>query len=145
GRLRVRLGEHTKSTDAPVGAATQTTIDFEVSNHLEHYLPLSLDWTSETAAASVKVLAAVKALEPPPIGMSQPIEWIETDALPSHPFFPPVVPPQPPKILSAKAVHGEGESAPVLPFDVTTTRPSIREGQLFEFIMFTHGSPDVPA
>ena len=147
GRLRVRLGEQMRETTALTGGTFNlTTIDFEVRNHLEHYLPLSIDWTSETGAAGLKIVKMIDA-NADSMESQGPLEpvWEEVETLHYQLFFPPVVPPKPPNILDAKPVFGEGEQPPVLPYDVTTTRPSIREGQTFEFHMEVFGNAEVQA
>ncbi|MCZ7604617.1 MAG: PA14 domain-containing protein [Planctomycetota bacterium] len=149
GRLRVKLGEQMRETAAQTGGTFNlTTLDFEVSNREEHYLPLSIDWTSETGPAGLKIVkmrrngvlvegAGEEAVFTP--------NWEEVETLGYRLFFPPVVPPKPPRIVSAKALFAEGEQPPILPYDITTTRPSIREGQLFEFNLEVFGNAEVLA
>ncbi|MCB9932888.1 MAG: IPT/TIG domain-containing protein [Planctomycetes bacterium] len=146
GRLRVRLGEQMRETAAQTGGTFNlTTLDFEVSNREEHYLPLSIDWTSETGPAGLKIVKMVSVpAEKNPEGGSG-IAWAEDSVLPFQLFFPPVVPPKPPRIVSAKPLFAEGEQPPILPYDITTTRPSIREGQLFEFNLEVFGNAEVLA
>lgn len=143
GRLRVTLGTESKVTAAlPGGSNDLTTLDFEVPFGEERYLPLSLDWTSETGPASLRVVEMKQAV---PVAEGQPIGWQEVRALPSHLFFPPVVPPSPPKIKSVKPLWPEGEQPPVLPYTVTGALPSVREGQEFEFVMEVFGNAEVRA
>ncbi|MBZ0134942.1 MAG: IPT/TIG domain-containing protein [Planctomycetes bacterium] len=142
GRLRVKLGEVLKETTAPTQEQFNlTTLDFEVRNHEEHYLTLSIDWTSESGPAGLSVVKMHNG-DPslpsvPPMGL-QP-SWQVVETLQNHLFFPPVVPPKPPQILSAKPVFAEGEQPPQLPFDVTSTLPSIREGQTCEITLRAFG------
>jgi len=144
GRLRVTLGTETKVTAAlPGGTNDLTTLDFEVAAGEERYLPLSIDWTSETGPASLRVVE-MKHLGPSDTDGSVPV-WGDLRTLPSHLFFPPVVPPSPPRIKSVKALWPEGEQPPVLPYTVTTILPSVREGQEFEFVMEVFGNADVRA
>lgn len=146
GRLRVKLGEQMRETAAQTGGTFNlTTLDFEVSNREEHYLPLSIDWTSETGPAGLKIvkMVSVPAEKNPEGGPG--IAWAEDSVLPYQLFFPPVVPPKPPRIVSAKPLFAEGEQPPILPYDITTTRPSIREGQLFEFNLEVFGNAEVLA
>lgn len=143
GRLRVTLGTESKVTTAlPGGSNDLTTLDFEVPAGEERYLPLSMDWTSETGPASLRVVEMKQAV---PVAEGQPVGWQEVRALPSHLFFPPVVPPSPPKIKSVKPLWPEGEQPPVLPYTVTSTLPSVREGQEFEFVMEVFGNAEVRA
>jgi hypothetical protein len=145
GRLRVKLGEILKETAALTGGTFDlTTLDFEVTDPSEHFVPLSIDWTSETGPAGLKVVKMEAAYETVMHGEATPA-WEEVETLQHQLFFPPVVPPKPPKILVAKPLFAEGEQPPVLPFDVTTTRPSIREGQQFEFNMEVYGNAEVLA
>lgn len=140
GRLRVKLGEQLKETEAqPGGNFDLTTLDFEVSNHEEHYLPLSIDWTSETGPAGLTVLKMRG--ETAPMGELGPLEpvWVQVETLQEQLFFPPVVPPKPPEIVKVTPVYAEGEQPPTLPFDVTTTRPSVREGQTCEITLRAFG------
>ncbi|MCA8944767.1 MAG: IPT/TIG domain-containing protein, partial [Planctomycetes bacterium] len=147
GRLRVKLGDQMRETNAQTGGSFDlTTIDFEVRNHEEHYLPLSIDWTSESGAAGLKVVKMVSGGEilDSPGGQTEVI-WTEIETLQAQLFFPPVVPPKPPVILSAKPIFEEGQQPPLLPFALNTTRPSIREGQVFEFDMEVFGNAEVLA
>ncbi|MEZ5991190.1 MAG: PA14 domain-containing protein [Planctomycetota bacterium] len=147
GRLRVKLGDQMRETNAQTGGSFDlTTIDFEVRNHEEHYLPLSIDWTSESGAAGLKVVKMVNGGEilDSPGGQTEVI-WTEVETLQPQLFFPPVVPPKPPVILSAKPIFEEGQQPPLLPFTLNTTRPSIREGQVFEFDMEVFGNAEVLA
>ncbi|MBE7491461.1 MAG: IPT/TIG domain-containing protein [Planctomycetes bacterium] len=143
GRLRVTLGTETRATAAlPGGSNDLTTLDFEVPAGEERYLPLRMDWTCESGPAGLRV-AEMKQLVP--VNEGQPVGWQEVRALPFQLFFPPVVPPQPPKIKSVKPLWPEGEQPPVLPYTVTTTRPSVREGQEFEFVLEVYGNAEVRA
>lgn len=158
GRLRVRLGEQMRETAAQTGGTFNlTTLDFEVSNREEHYLPLSIDWTSESGPAGLKIVKMVWVGESSitNIRLNEKGEleeqttttplWEEVETLGYQLFFPPVVPPKPPRIVSAKPLFAEGEQPPILPYDITTTRPSIREGQLFEFNLEVYGNAEVLA
>jgi hypothetical protein len=147
GRLRVRLGEQLRETAAQTGGSFNlTTLDFEVSNREEHYLPLSIDWTSEAGPAGLKIVKMVEeGMVTEDEGGSQQVLWKEVETLGYQLFFPPVVPPKPPRIVSAKPLFAEGEQPPILPYDITTTRPSIREGQLFEFNLEVFGNAEVLA
>lgn len=143
GRMRVTLGAETRVTSAEPGAGPhQTTLDFVIAAGAERYLPLSIEWTNESGAASLRVSewAADAAVGE---GVGSP--WIEVRALPTQLFFPPVVPPNPPKIVSVKALVPEGETPAPLPYVVTTTRPSVREGQQFEFVLEVYGNAEVLA
>lgn len=158
GRLRVKLGEQLRETAAQTGGSFNlTTLDFEVSNREEHYLPLSIDWTSETGPAGLKIVKMVWVGESSITNIrlndkgeleeqttTTPL-WEEVETLGYQLFFPPVVPPKPPRIVSAKPLFAEGEQPPILPYDITTTRPSIREGQLFEFNLEVFGNAEVLA
>ena len=138
GRLRVKLGDELKETTAPTDEQFNlTTLDFEVRNHAEHYLPLSIDWTSESGPAGLKIVKMVKD-EPETTG-NPPIAWKEVEALQSHLFFPPVVPPKPPEILDVKPVYADGEQPPVLPFEVTSILPAVREGQACDITLRAFG------
>lgn len=145
GRLRVKLGEQMRETAAQTGGQFDlTTIDFEVRDHTEHYVFVSIDWTSEAGAAGLKVVKMVDANANESQELLEPV-WGEVETLQSQLFFPPVVPPKPPVILSARPIFEEGEQPPVLPFEATSTRPSIREGQVFEFDMEVFGNAEVLA
>lgn len=147
GRLRVKLGEQLRETAAQTGGTFNlTTLDFEVSNREEHYLPLSIDWTSESGPAGLKIVKMIEeGMVTEAEGGSQQVLWKEVETLGYQLFFPPVVPPRPPRIVSAKPLFAEGEQPPILPYDITTTRPSIREGQLFEFNLEVFGNAEVLA
>lgn len=143
GRLRVTLGTETRSTGAPPGGSNNlTTVDFEVVPGPERYLPLSIDWTCEAGPASLRVVEMKQAV---PVSESETVGWQEVRALPAHLFFPPVVPPSPPKIKSVKPLWPEGELPPELPYTVTGTLPSVREGQEFELVMEVFGNAEVRA
>ncbi|MCA8935296.1 MAG: IPT/TIG domain-containing protein [Planctomycetes bacterium] len=158
GRLRVKLGDQMRETNAQTGGQFDlTTIDFEVRNHEEHFLPLSIDWTSESGAAGLKVVKMVKVGELTSttikLGEGDTVvketttipSWEEVETLQAQLFFPPIVPPKPPVILSARPVFEEGQQPPLLPYTMNTTRPSIREGQVFEFDMEVFGNAEVLA
>jgi hypothetical protein len=148
GRLRVKLGETLKETAAQTGGTFNlTTLDFEVTDPSEQFVPLSIDWTSETGPAGLKIVKLIPEVVTysEETGNEEPVVWKEIETLQYQLFFPPVVPPKPPKILAAKPLYAESEQPPVLPFDVTTTRPSIREGQQFEFYMEVFGNAEVLA
>lgn len=146
GRLRVKLGEQLRETAAQTGGSFNlTTLDFEVSNREEHYLPLSIDWTSETGPAGLKIIKMVQDGLLTSGEEDMQVVWKEVETLGYQLFFPPVVPPKPPRIVSAKPLFAEGEQPPILPYDITTTRPSIREGQLFEFNLEVFGNAEVLA
>lgn len=151
GRLRVKLGEVLKETTAPTQEQFNlTTLDFEVRNHIEHYLTLSIDWTSEQGPAGLKVVKMVQLKHEDPTSSESPenlgaLPWVESETLQQQLFFPPVVPPKPPVILDVKPVFAEGEQPPQLPYDVTTTLPSIREGQDFEFLIMVYGNAETLA
>lgn len=146
GRLRVTLGTESKATAAlPGGSNDLTTLDFEVPAGEERYLPLSIDWTSETGPASLRVVEMKQEPKDKNADPNQTWYWAEVRTLPSHLFFPPVVPPQPPRIKSVKPLWPEGEQPPVLPYTVTSTLPSVREGQEFEFVMEVFGNAEVRA
>ena len=149
GRLRVTLGEVLKETTAPTQEQFNlTTLDFEVRNHEEHYLPLSIDWTSESGPAGLKIVKMEldqSSSDAQPENSSVLMTWVEVETLQQQLFFPPVVPPKPPQILNAKPVFAEGEQPSPVPYDVTTTLPSIREGQDFEFLIMVHGNAEALA
>lgn len=145
GRLRVKLGEVLKETTAPTQEQFNlTTLDFEVRNHEEHYLTLSIDWTSEKGPAGLKVVKMVKDGVSGSSDPNAPITttWVEVETLQPHLFFPPVVPPKPPVILDVKPVFAEGEQPPALPFEATSTRPGVREGQPCEITLRAFGKVD---
>ncbi|MCB9893488.1 MAG: IPT/TIG domain-containing protein [Planctomycetes bacterium] len=58
-------------------------------------------------------------------------------------FFPASVPPEPPVISNAKAVWPEEEQPPVPPYDVDTSRPSVKVGQEFTFSITTSTPPEI--
>jgi hypothetical protein len=136
GRLRVKLGNHTRVTEALPGTEeVQTTLDFELPAGPEQYLPLSIEFTAEGGAASLQVLKANLSTEGQVV--------VDSPLQPQH-FFPLEAPPQPPRIVSARAVQPDGVPAPELPFVHVSDRPSIREGQTFEFILFIYDDPEMP-
>lgn len=143
GRMRITLGTETRATGAEPGAGPhQTTLDFVIAAGTERYLPLSIEWTNESGAASLRVSEwATDAA----VGEGVGAPWTEVRVLPTQLFFPPVVPPNPPKIVSVKALLPEGETPAPLPYTLTTTRPSVREGQQFEFVMEVYGNAEVLA
>ncbi|MCA8914811.1 MAG: IPT/TIG domain-containing protein [Planctomycetes bacterium] len=146
GRLRVKLGEVMKQTTSPTGATFDlTTLDFEVRDNTEHYLPMSIDWTSESGPAGLTIVKMVQDGAVTEGEGSTGITWKQVETLPYQLFFPPVVPPKPPLIIEAAPMFAEGEQPPVLPYDIRTTLPSIREGQQFEFTMIVYGDAEVQA
>ncbi|MBK8205453.1 MAG: hypothetical protein IPK87_01545 [Planctomycetes bacterium] len=141
GRLRVTLGEQTRGSEGLTGDVnSQTILDFEVPKGEERYLPLSIDFTGEGPNASLRITEMKHGTQANPDGSMM---WEEVRVLPYQYFFPPVVPPKPPRILGAKAIYPEGETPPVLPFTQPSTLPSIREGQEFEFEVEVTGDAEV--
>ncbi|MCB9893677.1 MAG: IPT/TIG domain-containing protein [Planctomycetes bacterium] len=146
GRLRVKLDQVMKQTTSPTGATFDlTTLDFEVRDNTEHYLPMSIDWTSESGPAGLTIVKMVQDGVVTEGEGSTGITWKQVETLPYQLFFPPVVPPKPPLIIEAAPMFTEGEQPPVLPYDIRTTLPSIREGQQFEFTMIVYGDAEVQA
>ncbi|MCA8915126.1 MAG: IPT/TIG domain-containing protein [Planctomycetes bacterium] len=50
-------------------------------------------------------------------------------------FFPPVAPPEPPVISNVKPVWADGEQSAVPPYDADGSRPSVKVGQEFDFVL----------
>ncbi len=141
GRLRVTLGDQARGSEGATGDVnSQTILDFEVPAGDERYLPLSIDFTAEGPGASLRITEMKHGTQANPDGS---LMWEEVRVLPYQYFFPPVVPPKPPRILSAKAIYSEGETPPAVPFSNPSTLPSIREGQDFEFEVEVTGDAEV--
>jgi hypothetical protein len=134
GRLRVTLGGETRATQAPPGTQDAvTTLDFEITEQAEHYLPLSMDLTAEGASAALAIQELMRIEG----------EWQVVRTLPPQLLFPPVTPPEPPRILSVTPLWPENEPEPILPYDRLPELPSVREGQQFEFVLEIHGNQEV--
>lgn len=143
GRLRVTLGEQTRATEGGMADTNaQTILDFEVPNGEERYLPLTFDFTAEGANAALRVVEMKPGKQANPDGSPM---WEEVRVLPYQYFFPPVVPPKPPRILSVKPVIPEGETPPLLPYVPHTNLPSVREGQEFDLEVEVTGTAEVQA
>lgn len=100
---------------------------------LGEFLPLTIDFIAPTADASILVAFELNGL---PGGVRK---------IGPQFFFPPVTPPQPPVISHVRPLLAEGELPRELPYDVLTDKPSIREGQTFEFRLTVFGGDDVKA
>jgi hypothetical protein len=136
GRLRVTLGGQTRATEALPGTEdAQTLLDFEVPAGPEQYLPLSIEFTAEGPAASLQAHWAKRNAE----GQLEAASRVQSQL-----FFPPETPPQPPRIVSARPIQPEGVPEPDLPFEHSSDRPSIREGQTFDFVLMIYDDPDMP-
>ncbi|MBX3458621.1 MAG: hypothetical protein KF696_01500 [Planctomycetes bacterium] len=143
GRLRVTLGEQTRGTEGGMGDGNaQTILDFEVPKGAERYLPLTIDFTAEGAGAALRVVEMKPGKQPNPDGSPM---WEEVRVLPYQYFFPPVVPPRAPRILSVRAYVPEGETPAPLPYVPHTSLPSVREGQDFDFELEVTGDAEVQA
>lgn len=145
GRLRVTLGAETKSSPPPTGESSgQTVLDFAVPYGEETYLPLTIDFTNDKGAASLTVVwAAAGSGDEAQVLINAPVNFGEQ--LPERLFFPPVVPPKPPKIISVTPIVAENAPPVQLPYDADTNRPSVREGQQFKLIVELYGSTEVRA
>lgn len=140
GGLRVTLGNRTKTDPS-----YKSVVVFDFTTSEETCLPLSIDWFNESGPAHflVFVMAPRNTVrDGAPLDPSE-YDWVGGGELRPELLFPPVVPPKAPRILDAAPIYDEGEQPPQLPYDITTTRPSIREGQQFEFQMEVFGNAEV--
>jgi PA14 domain len=67
------------------------------------------------------------------------------EQLPERLFFPPVVPPKPPKIISVTPIVLPDAPPVQLPYDADAAKPSVREGQQFKLVVELYGSAEVRA
>ena len=147
GRIRVSLGDQTRTSGAWIAdQQVATVLDFEVPYGDERYLPLAIDFTNQAGAASLTVVwAAAGSGEGADTAtiINAPVNFGEQ--LPSRLFFPPVVPPKPPRIVSVTPLLVEGAPAVSLPYDAEPGKISIREGQQFRLLLELYGSEEVRA
>ncbi|MCA8945695.1 MAG: IPT/TIG domain-containing protein, partial [Planctomycetes bacterium] len=145
GRIRVTLGDVTKETGHELTDGDQLqTLRFEVNGGAERYLLLSIDFTDESQAASLRIVELQWVGHEWPNDNEKGAEvYEEIRLLPYHWFFPPTVPPKPPEILNAKPIVEEGEQPVALPYDALVGVPSIRVGQEFSFELKDYGPADL--
>lgn len=103
----------------------------------ESYANVRVEWVSYSVAERMLLLTA--ELRSP----SEDDDIGAYDALLPQYYFPPVVPPKPPMISSVKAVWAEGEQPAAPPYDVDTSRPSVRVGQEFTFNITDYGPKEI--
>lgn len=146
GRLRVTLDGETKTTGAP-GADGTAFVDFDLHGGEERRMALTIEWASQGAPPLLRITEVEHiSYEFPdgPNGQKGALVYRDLRTWPSHLFFPPVVPPKPPEISAIKPVNASGEPQQ-LPFTVTNSGPSIREGQDFTFSLTVYGDVETRA
>jgi hypothetical protein len=149
GRVRVTLDGVSKIAGGP---GEKEFVDFDLwikfanewgkDGKRERFLPLTIEWVNDGAPALLRVsLIHPISYEFPdgPDGQKGAQVWDDVRVLPSHLFFPPANPPHPPVIRSVRPIWPEGVEPPNLPYDHAPNRPSVREGQAFEFIFDVFG------
>jgi hypothetical protein len=145
GRLRVTLGAETKSSPPPSGESSGATVlDFAVPYGEERYISLTIDFTNDKGPCSLTVVwAAAGSGDEAQVLINAPVNFGEQ--LPARLFFPPVVPPKPPKIISVTPIVAPDSPPVQLPYDADTSKPSVREGQQFKLVVELYGSDEVRA